>query len=968
MVKVTSQKSAGSKHCDAFRHCDWKKAPTLFVKVPTQRVVCSMKSSTGEPCTMDINQILKLLPASSDVVLYFVTDCLTPTQISFNNSLNVTKKNIISYMQIMRHCRISVEALSVWGQATDFRVFYAMANTTLMETNETLKTSSRRALKNIGSLAIDNSNPRGIPRIFRKYVWPKIAEVSLFNLQLSSIPANLNNTMPLLQSLEVSHNNFSRPPPFPWCNTTLELPRGLERTPTANHHYQFGTIVNPKLYRRFFDLSYNNIVDLATHEFKGLLNALNLEGNGLKAVGPKCFLGLNGIQVINLRNNKLNDLPSQLFQGLRSLLELRLDHNNISSLPIQLFKNLTNIKRIDLGSNKLSFVQNELFTNLKSCEILNLNDNQITLVDDDAFPTDSSSLQKINLQNNKITRIPSSLLLQRHATEINLSFNELNFQDLRNLFKQIDLNTFLYHHRDTASSVRFRLKESFNQISFAYNKFSKINVKTLNKTEIDLFEFLLQIYTIDMTGNLLKCDCDILVLTRWLRSLMLKHPRIQNVHFETWKCTALDEVKDKPILSVHEDEFKCQRNLKNCPQRCLCYLRAMDEVVVIDCKGRNLTELPSKVPRGNLVLHAENNNIREILPHSYLENVSALYLTENDIHVVNESIVRKLAQTKILFIDSNKLTSLPRNIEDVNFTILAINHNFFKCDCTTKWMKYWLLRESSKIQNMENVLCNSENAQGKAIYSLPDDEFVCQISANDDANTPSTTMGTEYKVIALTLAGALVLTFIVFFVIFKYRGEMKVFMFTHFNWHPFDRIDDSDPSKLYDAFVSYNSNDHRWVSNTLWDRLENHDPPYTLCVHDRDFQVGKTIQENIFKSVDQSKRMIMVLSNNFLKSEWCLLEFRAAHRKVLEERTNYLIIILLDDVNMDELDEEMKLYMRTNTYLSVNNKWFWQRLYYAMPHITVRQIRARNLSNTPSNVTSHSVAQSVFTNGAYSVS
>ena len=255
MVKVTSQKSAGSKHCDAFRRCDWKKAPTLFVKVPTQRVVCSMKSSTGEPCTMDINQILKLLPASSDVVLYFVTDCLTPTQISFNNSLNVTKKNIISYMQIMRHCRISVEALSVWGQATDFRVFYVMANTTLMETNETLKTSSRRALKNIGSLAIDNSNPRGIPRIFRKYVWPKIAEVSLSNLQLSSIPANLNNTMPLLQSLEVSHNNFSRPPPFPWCNTTLELPRGLERTPTANHHYQFGTIVNPKLYRRFFDLS-----------------------------------------------------------------------------------------------------------------------------------------------------------------------------------------------------------------------------------------------------------------------------------------------------------------------------------------------------------------------------------------------------------------------------------------------------------------------------------------------------------------------------------------------------------------------------------------------------------------------------------------------------------------------------------------------------------------------------------------
>lgn len=280
-------------------------------------------------------------------------------------------------------------------------------------------------------------------------------------------------------------------------------------------------------------------------------------------------------------------------------------------------------------------------------------------------------------------------------------------------------------------------------------------------------------------------------------------------------------------------------------------------------------------------------------------------------------------------------------------------------------MKHWLRREATRIQNMENVLCNSENAQGKPIYRLPDNEFVCQIPADDDVNPPST--GTEYKIIAMTLAGSLVLTFIVFLVIFRYRGEMKVFLFTHFNWHPFDRIDDSDPSKLYDAFVSYSGNDYRWVLNTLWDRLENHDPPYTLCVHDRDFQVGKTIQENIFKSVDQSKRMIMVLSNNFLKSEWCLLEFRAAHRKVLEERTNYIIIILLDDVNMDELDEEIKLYMRTNTYLSVNNKWFWQKLCYAMPHITVKQIRARNLLGTPPNVASQSAAQSVFLNEAYAV-
>ena len=140
---------------------------------------------------------------------------------------------------------------------------------------------------------------------------------------------------------------------------------------------------------------------------------------------------------------------------------------------------------------------------------------------------------------------------------------------------------------------------------------------------------------------------------------------------------------------------------------------------------------------------------------------------------------------------------------------------------------------------------------------------------------------------------------VVFILAYKYRGEVKVFIYTHFNWHPFNRVDESDPTiKIYDAFVSYSGADWEWVVNTLQERLETHDPPYKLCIHDRDFLAGAPIQENIMNSVNQSKRM---------------LEFRAAHQKVLEERTNYLIIILFDDVIMDDLDDEMKLHTCAQT-------------------------------------------------------
>ncbi len=83
----------------------------------------------------------------------------------------------------------------------------------------------------------------------------------------------------------------------------------------------------------------------------------------------------------------------------------------------------------------------------------------------------------------------------------------------------------------------------------------------------------------------------------------------------------------------------------------------------------------------------------------------------------------------------------------------------------------------------------------------------------------------------------------------------------------------------------------------------------------------------------------MVLSKTFLKSQWCMLEFRAAHQKVLKDRTNYLIVILFEDVSTEDLDDELKLYLKTNTYLNLSNSWFWQKLIYAMPQTPIATLR-----------------------------
>lgn len=570
-IDVNGQQRKRFLHCGAST-CVLRRVMSSFFEtangtlIKEQAVICFLKSDkVPDRCAVDISLILKEITTVQDVVLRFAAACLTPMEILFYNSLNATKKNAIFYLQVKGHCSFSADSISQWGQATDFRVLLVLENSTLLQGNNTLANNSRRALENIGSLAVDKSKAQTIPKMFSTNVWPKMAEVVFSSLQLTSIPPELNTTMPLLQSLELANNKLTAPPPFPWCNTTIHLPRGLQRTPTGNHHYQFGTNVRPNIYRRFLDLSYNNIQDLSTHNFRGFLNKLTLEGNGLKVIGAWCFRNLKGIQLISLSKNKLKNLPSELFQGQDSLLELRLDHNNISIIPNDLFKTVTKIKRIDLQSNKLTSIPQELFGKLKNIEILHLEDNHITQVHDKAFSIDSSSLQNIYLQKNKINRIPLTLLLQRHAVKIDLSFNQLTFQDLNRLIKEIDLDTFLYHHRDTASSSQMRLQESLKSISFAHNKFTTINIEAFNKTEKVTFEYLVRVYEIDMSGNPLLCDCNILLLSRWLRDLLQRDTRIQSEQFYTWKCAAPTELKGKPILSVDENQFKCKRNLENCP-------------------------------------------------------------------------------------------------------------------------------------------------------------------------------------------------------------------------------------------------------------------------------------------------------------------------------------------------------------------------------------------------------------------
>lgn len=61
--------------------------------------------------------------------------------------------------------------------------------------------------------------------------------------------------------------------------------------------------------------------------------------------------------------------------------------------------------------------------------------------------------------------------------------------------------------------------------------------------------------------------------------------------------------------------------------------------------------------------------------------------------------------------------------------------------------------------------------------------------------------------------------------------------------------------------------DRWWVVDKLSPNMELIADRYKLCLHERDFVLGSRILDNIEESMESSRFMIVVLSNNFMESQ-----------------------------------------------------------------------------------------------------
>ncbi|XP_069492392.1 interleukin-18 receptor 1-like [Ambystoma mexicanum] len=149
--------------------------------------------------------------------------------------------------------------------------------------------------------------------------------------------------------------------------------------------------------------------------------------------------------------------------------------------------------------------------------------------------------------------------------------------------------------------------------------------------------------------------------------------------------------------------------------------------------------------------------------------------------------------------------------------------------------------------------------------------------------------------------------------------------------------------KEYDAYVSYpkyskyaSEVEKHFALKILSHTLENHFG-YNLCIFDRDIVPGGAIVDDINSFIDKSRRIILILSSNYMCDN-VMYELESGLYKSLVERTTKVIII---EYNLQSCSKSMpeslgllksssKVRWKEDRSVPLNSR-FWKKMRYLMP-------------------------------------
>ncbi|XP_074603406.1 toll-like receptor Tollo [Brevipalpus obovatus] len=725
-------------------------------------------------------------------------------------------------------------------------------------------------------------------------------------------------------------------------------------------------------------------LDLSGNQFERLepgifdhalgLKEIYLQNNKLADING-LFVNLKHLKVLNVSQNRITWFEFAMIPEGLKVLDI---HTNLIKELGNYYQKVCNTSKIDFSHNRLTRIEPWLVPN--ATEVLLLNNNNITFIHPSTFVA-KSMLSFVDLRHNhlsgldmnafslKLFQIPANRPLPTFLLSSNPYLCDCKMEWLQRVNRE---DSGLYPMVADLDMVMCKLPFVRESSDLPLVKANSSNFLCKYKTHC---------FALCHCCEFDACDCE-----------MMCPDNCTCYHDQTWATNVVDcsrrEYTALPArIPMDVTELYLDGNqLSGLTSHTFIGRKNM---VSLYLNNSGIKQIANRTFNGLTllqVLHLEHNFISSLSGWEFvsLGKLRELHLHHNRISYVNHLTFSNLTSLQVLHLEDNaivdfQLWQLSRN---QHLSVVQISNNLWTCRCEfVPRFQEWLNLFGGIVRDKDTIRCHhNSTAVGPYIWQL--DSTKCTnislyerssngaaggyISGNSNSIGGDIGGGLGYSVISsdglselngvqpnggdggeIMLPTSLVQNYmpitlaVVFFVstllivtilIIVYHKEINMWIYSNYGFRCFHKSRYTpETEKLFDAFVSYCKKDEAFISQILAPELECGHPPYRLCLRYRDLPVTGYVTEAITEAIESSHRTIIVLSNQYLKSDSCLFELKVAHQECQVNRNHRLIVVVLERNSINELDPDGKICLRSAPIIHWGDRRFWEKLRYSMP-------------------------------------
>ncbi|XP_064005445.1 toll-like receptor 2 type-1 [Pogoniulus pusillus] len=722
---------------------------------------------------------------------------------------------------------------------------------------------------------------------------------------------------------------------------------------------------------RVLNLAHNRIKHIRSQDLQQAVNlrTLLLQSNKISSIDEDSFLSLGKLELLDLSNNSLAHLSPAWFEHLFSLQHLHLQGNSYRDLgESSPFSSLRNLSSLHLGNPWFSTIRQGNFEGIELLDKLWIDGASLSQYE----PGSLKSIKKINYM---IMNIRSTNLFSAIVSDL---LHSVEWLEVRHI-KLETAETILVQN----STLPFRLR--------------KLTFKDSSVTDEYISGILVLLKEIISLQELEAIDCELQGKGLWnmeeitrsgqsfIQTILIVNVTIKNFHLFTdlegiesqvtnlksltiassrvfmVPCSLARYFSSLLYLDFHDNllvnnrlnETVCkdawpslqtlnlsQNSLKSLRQTAISVTR-LPKLVNLDISQNNFGDIPDvcEWPKTLKYLNLSSTQLPKLTtcipPTLEILDVSANSLREFGL---------QLPFLRELYLSRNQLKALPGAASIPSLVAMSVRRNKLNGFSREEFESFKAMELLDASDN--NFICSCEFLAfihheariAQVLVGWPD-RYIC--------DSPLAVRGAQVGAVHLSLMEChrslvvsliCVLAFLAVLVLVGLSRKYHAVWYLRMTWAWLQakRKPKRAPAKdiCYDAFVSYSENDSDWVENIMVRQLEQACPPFRLCLHKRDFVPGKWIVDNIIDSIEKSHKTLFVLSEHFVRSEWCKYELDFSHFRLFDENNDAAILVLLEPIQSKAIPKrfcKLRKIMNTKTYLEwppeeEKQEMFWENL------------------------------------------